>query len=534
LKEIIKEEKKLLTMQEASKWASDFLNRKVSRSNIAYLIQYGLFRKYNNNRSTLVDINDLKNYYQSYQKERIQNWKKKTGEDLNWALSFDHLREKDTTKHVHRLHPYKGKFIPQLVKYFIDDHINHFKKNVFFNPGDIILDPFAGSGTTLVQANELAMHSIGIDISQFNCMIAEAKLDDYNLVSLKEELDIIKYALLNYENDRNIAKFESELGEEMSKFNKIFFPSPDFKFKVRKGEISEDIYSKEKEKEFLNVYQKLIKKYGIDLEQSKSDSFLDKWYCKNVRNEIDFVYSLVKKIKNHKNKKIILVILSRTIRSCRATTHYDLATLKKPKLTTYYCFKHKKICKPIFSIKYWFKRYANDTIRRLSEYNSLKTSSYFSLISEDSRTVNIFSKIKEQNKDFYKLLKKQKIKGIFTSPPYVGQIDYHEQHAYAYDLFGLKRNDPFEIGPLYKGQGKDARESYIKGISEVLLNCRKYMIRDFNIFLVANDKYNLYPDIVRKSDMKIANKFKRPVLNRTERGKSPYSEIIFHIKNGRE
>jgi len=30
--------------------------------------------------------------------------------------------------------------------------------------------------------------------------------------------------------------------------------------------------------------------------------------------------------------------------------------------------------------------------------------------------------------------------------------------------------------------------------------------------------------------MKIINQFKRPVLNRTERDKSPYSEIIFHLK----
>jgi len=45
-------------------------------------------------------------------------------------LSFDHLREVDTTKHVHRLHPYKGKFIPQLVQYFIDNHTDDsiFKK----------------------------------------------------------------------------------------------------------------------------------------------------------------------------------------------------------------------------------------------------------------------------------------------------------------------------------------------------------------------------------------------------------------------
>jgi len=30
--------------------------------------------------------------------------------------------------------------------------------------------------------------------------------------------------------------------------------------------------------------------------------------------------------------------------------------------------------------------------------------------------------------------------------------------------------------------------------------------------------------------MKIVDKFKRPVLNRTERDRTPYSEIIFHLK----
>lgn len=54
--------------------------------------------------------------------------KKKLGADLNWTLSFDNFRESDTTKHVHRLHPYKGKFIPQLVEYFLDNHIDDFKK----------------------------------------------------------------------------------------------------------------------------------------------------------------------------------------------------------------------------------------------------------------------------------------------------------------------------------------------------------------------------------------------------------------------
>ena len=149
----------------------------------------------------------------------------------------------------------------------------------------------------------------------------------------------------------------------------------------------------------------------------------------------------------------------------------------------------------------------------------------------DSRKVDIFTGTEKTNTEFAKILKKQKIAGIFCSPPYVGQIDYHEQHAYAYDLLGFKRHDDLEIGPLYKGQGLEARQSYVEGIADVLNNCKKFFKEDYDVFLVANDKYNLYPQIAEKSGMKIVNQFKRPVLNRTERDRTPYSEIIFHFKS---
>ena len=47
---------------------------------------------------------------------------------------------------------------------------------------------------------------------------------------------------------------------------------------------------------------------------------------------------------------------------------------------------------------------------------------------------------------------------------------------------------------------------------------------------MANDKYNMYPTIAENAGMKIVNQFKRPVLNRTEKDKGAYSEIIFHLK----
>src|SRR3989344_605162 len=114
---------KLLTISEASQWASDYLDKPVTTSNISYLVQYAKIKKYlDEQRKIKVNLEELKNYYDTYIKDKQESWKEKLGSDLNWSLSFSHLRESDTTKHVHRLHPYKGKFIPQLVEYFLDSH----------------------------------------------------------------------------------------------------------------------------------------------------------------------------------------------------------------------------------------------------------------------------------------------------------------------------------------------------------------------------------------------------------------------------
>ncbi|HEY4479674.1 MAG TPA: DNA methyltransferase [Candidatus Paceibacterota bacterium] len=520
----------LATISEASKWATNYLEKEVSPTNISYLVQYGKVKKHGENGSTMVDLIDLKKYYASYNGKREISWKKNLGNDLNWILSFDNLREKDTTKHVHRLHPYKGKYIPQLVEYFIDTHTDDFKKEAYFKTGDIILDPFLGSGTTLIQSLEMGIHSVGIDVSEFNCMIASCKATHYDDEYLQKAIKKMLASLDTFEHDNKIQEFESELLVELAKFNNIHFPGYDFKYKINQGNFDEKKFSIEKERKFLPVYQKLLKKYSIKLKQDKSESFLDIWFMDNVRREIDHVFQTIKQEKDIKTRKILALILSRTIRSCRATTHSDLATLKEPQLTTYYCYKHKKICKPLFSIKTMLNRYALDTLSRIREFNRLRNPVHYSVLTGDSRTIDIFEKVEKQNLEFSKILRRQKIAGIFCSPPYVGQIDYHEQHAYAYDLLGFKRKDDLEIGPLYKGQGLEARRSYAQGIADVLNNCKQYLKTDFDIFLVANDKYNLYPEIAEKSGMKIVNQFKRPVLNRTERDRNPYSEIIFHFK----
>ena len=99
--------------------------------------------------------------------------------DLDLSWSERDLPERERTKHVHRLHPYLGKFIPQLVEVLLDR---------YFAPGAHVLDPFAGSGTTLVQALESGMEATGSDIAAFNCLLMRVKTARYNPFVLEREL----------------------------------------------------------------------------------------------------------------------------------------------------------------------------------------------------------------------------------------------------------------------------------------------------------------------------------------------------------
>ncbi len=97
--------------------------------------------------------------------------------DLSWSEAA--LPERERTKHVHRLHPYHGKFIPQLVEALLDRYVE---------PGGHVLDPFAGSGTTLVQALESGYDATGADVAAFNCLLMRVKTAQYDLAELGAEL----------------------------------------------------------------------------------------------------------------------------------------------------------------------------------------------------------------------------------------------------------------------------------------------------------------------------------------------------------
>lgn len=84
----------------------------------------------------------------------------------------------------HGWHRYVGRFPPHLVRAII----NHFGAR----PGQIICDPFCGSGTTLVEARMLGLKAIGIDLCPLSCLISRTKS---KFPARRSQLDVVRDSL---------------------------------------------------------------------------------------------------------------------------------------------------------------------------------------------------------------------------------------------------------------------------------------------------------------------------------------------------
>jgi DNA modification methylase len=65
-----------------------------------------------------------------------------------------------------------GRFIPQVPKRFI---------TLFTHPGETVLDPFCGSGTTNVEAKRLGRNSVGIDVNSYSTNMTLHRLAELDM-----------------------------------------------------------------------------------------------------------------------------------------------------------------------------------------------------------------------------------------------------------------------------------------------------------------------------------------------------------------
>jgi len=116
--------------------------------------------------------------------------------------------------------------------------------------------------------------------------------------------------------------------------------------------------------------------------------------------------------------------------------------------------------------------------------------------------------------------------GVITSPPYTGLIDYHEQHRYAYELLGLDERRDAELGRPALGTSRAAIADYVDGIAAVLRNVRASLKPDAAVCIVVNDRRNLYPEILRRAQLRLEDRLERHVNRRTGRRAGEYYESI--------
>ncbi|MEM5672812.1 DNA methyltransferase [Bacillus cereus] len=90
----------------------------------------------------------------------------KMGSLLERLKSFTNPEELDTTYLTHGLHSYPAKYIPQLPEAVILEHTN--ERNT-------VLDPFCGSGTTVLEASIHGRKSIGIDSNPIAALVSRVK-----------------------------------------------------------------------------------------------------------------------------------------------------------------------------------------------------------------------------------------------------------------------------------------------------------------------------------------------------------------------
>ena len=373
---------------------------------------------------------------------------------LSWTEQ--ELPQRERTKHVHSLHQYVGKFVPQLVDYFLKRDLKNSK---------LICDPFMGSGTTLIESNVNGIASIGLDISKFNVMLCNVKTKNYQIKNLTKEVKAIY------------------------------------------------------EKTLLNVSKTNLNNFTSNKDQRKlglTDSeYLNTWYHKEALHSLLVFRDL---IAEHKYQDVMKIILSRSARSSRMIAHYETDYPKKPQNTDYYCIKHDRTCHPTKNSMLFLKRYCSDVVKRIGEFQDIRNDVYTKAKHGDSCKFN-FSNLQ--------------ISDVFTSPPYIGLIDYHDQHRYAYELLGLDDYGDHEIGKKKDGTNRQAISNYKKSISATIKNITQSSFdRKNGVFIiVVNDRLGLYGDIVSDSGMTITKRLCRNVNRRSGRRATSFNEDILICKS---
>jgi len=356
--------------------------------------------------------------------------------ELSWSESA--LPQSERTKHVHGLHPYLGKFPPQLAEALIRRH----------SPtGGLVLDPFCGSGTTLVEAVGLGRDAVGCDVSAFNALLTREKTRAHDAAEVAAGLAA------------TLARAEELLAS---------------------GDV-----------------------------RGKAPAYLGEWYGPEARRELLAYRAAIGDESPWSG--LATLVLTRAARSARLVRHDALDSAREPVREPYWCHKHRRTCLPTAGALRFLRRYSHDVAARVAAFAGVRPAGACADVHHlDVRDLSL-----ERPAD-----------ALVTSPPYVGVIDYHDQHAYAYALLGLAQRPQEEIGSRSRGAGARAVRAYADDMVAALATSAACLHPGAPLAIVVNDRLGLYDDILERAGLRLESRTLRHVNRRTSRRAGEYFEEI--------
>ncbi len=267
---------------------------------------------------TIKNSEDIFNLY-TQEEVYIDKTKKK------YKDPFFDFKDVKQTDGIHGLHIY-----PAVMAYPIADYLieNYSKEN------NIVLDPFMGSGTTLVEANIKKRYSYGIDINPLAELITKVKLTPLDPLILRNELEHILKEMETLKPDipeiKNINLwFKDYVIEELGKIKKAIWQIKDNDvkdfFKISFSETIRSVSNCRNGFKLHRYSEEDLKKHNPNVKEYFYKKSLENIYkLSSVKNKISkkHWFKIVKHISEIKYNEIDLIVTSPPYGDSKTTVAY--------------------------------------------------------------------------------------------------------------------------------------------------------------------------------------------------------------------
>ena len=271
----------------------------------------------------------------------------------------------DTSYLTHSLHPYPAKFPPQLPKSILKQ---------FATKGQTVLDPFCGSGTSLIEARLQGINAVGVDVNGLSVLLSKVKTTPLHTEQIKiirnfiEQIKEEKLLWNNVSRPKIVAKnieglahwFQANVAEELTfilqKIDTIYDEdSKDF-LKIVLSSIIVRVSNQESDTRFAAIEKNIRNVFAFDLFISRVNEYMNRII--ELSNSIDQKTTL--KIYNADSRNLDFI----------KNNSIDIIITSPPYANTYDYYLYHKFRKRWLDLDVKFAQYNEIGSRR--QFSSLK------------------------------------------------------------------------------------------------------------------------------------------------------------------